>query len=306
MPNPAISKRLVAEFTKRRPMRTTSLIITFFGDVVSQHGHTIWLGSLVKAMAPLGINERLVRTSVFRLVKEGWLESEREGRRSFYRFSDYGWHEYQRAARRIYALEIPGWHGHWQLLMPLDVPENIKEKFRRSLQWQGYRAISPGTFAKPGDAGQTLQETLQEFGISDKVMIFDAKSSLLSSQKRERELVHDSWELEHVSQGYKTFLQRYKPLLKWSQQSKPPSPESAYVVRTLLIHDYRRVLLHDTPLPNELLPKNWPGAKALRLTGTVYKALASASMQYITQNLETKSGSMPAADVSFKVRFAGI
>lgn len=306
MSNPAIVKRLVVEFTNRRPMRTTSLIITFFGDVLSQHGHTIWLGSLVNAMAPLGINERLVRTSVFRLVQEGWLESERVGRRSFYRFSDYGWHEYQRAARRIYALENSGWHGHWQLLMPLEVPENVKEKFRRSLQWQGYRAISPGTFAKPGDGGQTLQETLQEFGISDKVMIFDAKSSLLSSQKRERELVHDSWELEHVSQGYKTFLKRYKPLLKWSQQRKPPSPEAAYIARTLLIHDYRRVLLHDTPLPDQLLPRNWPGAEALRLTGTVYKALANASMHYITENLETGSGPMPAADVSFRERFADI
>jgi len=306
VPNSAIIKRLVTDFTNRRPMRTTSLIVTFFGDVLSQHGHTIWLGSLVKAMEPLGINERLVRTSVFRLVKEGWLESQREGRRSFYRFSDYGWHEYQRAARRIYALENPGWHGHWQLLIPLEVPENVREKFRRSIQWQGYRAISPGTFAKPGDGGQALQETLQEFGLSDKVMIFDAKSSLLSSQKRERELVHDSWELEHVSQGYKAFLKRYKPLLKWSQHSKPPSPEAAYIARTLLIHDYRRVLLHDTPLPDQLLPSNWPGAEALRLTGTVYKALASASMKYITQNLETGSGPIPPANESFRERFARI
>lgn len=60
-------------------MRSTSLIITLFGDTVSPHGRTIWLGSLVQALAPIGVNERLVRTSVFRLVKEGWLEADRVG-----------------------------------------------------------------------------------------------------------------------------------------------------------------------------------------------------------------------------------
>jgi len=303
---PALINRLISDFGNRRPMRTTSLIVTFFGDVMSQHGHTIWLGSLVKAMAPLGINERLVRTSVFRLVQEGWLESEREGRRSYYSLSQYGTHEYQRAARRIYALENSGWHGHWQLLMPLDIPDKVRERFRRSLAWQGYRAITPGTFAKPGDGGRTLQETLEEFEITDKVMIFDAKSSLLSSHKAERQLVHDCWQLEQVSKGYKTFLKRYKPLLKWVRNTKSHSPETAYIARTLLIHDYRMILLHDTPLPNELLPKNWPGEEALVLTGGAYKTLAKASMKFISSELESDSGALPEAGSSFKERFSRI
>ncbi len=87
MPQPPVIKALVDDFVNRSPMRTTSLVVSVFGDVITQHGHTIWLGSLVKALAPIGVNERLVRTTVFRLVKEGWLEAERVGRRSYYRFS---------------------------------------------------------------------------------------------------------------------------------------------------------------------------------------------------------------------------
>ena len=101
----AAIENLVAEFSARRPIRCTSLIVTLFGDVVSQHGGVIWLGSLVEALSLLGVYERLVRTSTFRLVQEGWLESVRSGRRSFYRFTDYGRQEYERAARRIYAVE---------------------------------------------------------------------------------------------------------------------------------------------------------------------------------------------------------
>jgi len=304
--HPVVVKRLIRHFASRRPMRTTSLIVTFFGDAVSQHGHTVWLGSLVKAMAPLGINERLVRTSVFRLVKEGWLESDRVGRRSYYRFTQYGAHEYERAARRIYALEDSKWPGHWQILMTLDVPDNIRDKFKRSMEWQGYRAIAPGTLAKPGDGGSTLRETLQEFDVADKVMIFDAGTSPLSSNRLERKLVHDRWQLDQVARAYKDFLKRYKSLLKWSQGKQSPSPESAYLVRTLLIHDYRRILLHDTPLPDELLPKDWPGAEALKLTGTIYNAISGPSVEYIRSQLESDKGPMPEADKCFRNRFENI
>jgi len=33
---------------------------------------------------PFGISDRLVRTSVFRLAEEGWLDAQRDGRRSRY------------------------------------------------------------------------------------------------------------------------------------------------------------------------------------------------------------------------------
>ena len=304
MPQPAVVKRLISDFANRRPMRTTSLIVTLFGDVVSQHGNTIWLGSLVRAMAPMGINERLVRTSVFRLVQEGWLESERVGRRSFYRFTAYGTHEYQHAARRIYALENNTWRGQWQLLIPQDIPEDQREQFKRSLHWLGYRAIATGTYAKPGDGGQTLEETLEDFNVADKVIILDAQTAAISSTQLVRKLVHDNWQLEVVAQSYREFLKRYKPLLKWSQRRQ--TPEAAFVARTLLIHDYRRILLNDTPLPDELLPSAWPGAEALQLTGVVYKALAHSSVDYIYAELESGNGSMPKVDTQFWNRFERI
>jgi phenylacetic acid degradation operon negative regulatory protein len=306
VPKPVVIKRLIDDFRSRRPMRATSLIVTFFGDVVSQHGDTIWLGSLVRAMAPLGVNERLVRTSVFRLVQEGWLESQRVGRRSFYRFSDYGSHEYQRAARRIYALESTVWKGQWQLLLPQGVPEKNREKFRRSLQWQGYRAIAPGTFAKPGDGGRTLKESLEEFDAAEQVVVLDASTSALSNPNTVRKLVHGSWQLDEVAQAYRKFLGDFRPLARWVRKRDEIEPEVAFIARTLLIHDYRRILLHDTPLPSELLPANWPGAEALELTGTVYRQLGEPSIEYILKELEPGEGPMPGVDASFEERFARV
>ena len=75
---------------------STTLVFTFFCDVVTQHGGEIWLGSVIHALAPLGVNERLIRTAVFRLVQDGWLESRKLGRRSYYRLTRTGQHYYRR------------------------------------------------------------------------------------------------------------------------------------------------------------------------------------------------------------------
>lgn len=64
------------------PPRSKSLIATIFGDAIAPHGPSIWLGDMIELLAPFGVNERLVRTSAFRLTEEGWLQTLREGRRS--------------------------------------------------------------------------------------------------------------------------------------------------------------------------------------------------------------------------------
>lgn len=300
---PTAVQALVDGFQARKPMRTTSLVITLFGDAVSPHGGVIWLGSLVRAMAPLGINERLVRTSVFRLVQEGWLEGEREGRRSFYRFTDHGRQEYERAARRIYATEDTAWEGHWQLLMPLALDDTIREDFRRSLHWQGFRNLGGGLMAKPGGAGRALREALEEFGAGDKVLLFEATASDLGSPRFLRDTVEQCWQLEQTAQRYSAFLADFQPLDRLRQRGRQLAPEAAFTARALLIHDFRRALLLDTPLPAELLPVTWPGEEAQALTRRLYRWLAPPSMDYIREQLEAADGPMPEASGSFAERF---
>ncbi|MDE9571756.1 phenylacetic acid degradation operon negative regulatory protein PaaX, partial [Xenorhabdus bovienii] len=70
-----------------QPISGTSLIISLYGDALSHRGGEVWLGSLSLLLEPMGFSDRFVRTAVFRLQKEKWLEVEKLGRRSYYRIT---------------------------------------------------------------------------------------------------------------------------------------------------------------------------------------------------------------------------
>ncbi len=99
------------------PVSGTSLISSLYGDALSHRGGEIWLGSLAALLEGMGFGERFVRTALFRLNKEGWLDVSRIGRRSFYRLSDKGLRLTRRAENKIYRAELPAWDGKWLLLL---------------------------------------------------------------------------------------------------------------------------------------------------------------------------------------------
>ncbi len=71
--------------------------------------------------------------------------------------------------------------------------------------------------------------------------------------------------------------------------------------RTLLIHDWRRIVLRDPGLPAALLPQDWPGEAARHLTASIYGALEDRSEAWLDatglqrrHNVERFGGGMEA------------
>ena len=46
--------QLVTRFQQQTPIRASSLIITLYGDAIEPHGGTVWLGSLIQLLEPMG------------------------------------------------------------------------------------------------------------------------------------------------------------------------------------------------------------------------------------------------------------
>src|SRR5438874_6179842 len=107
-PDPVVARWLRSTL-KADPPRAKSLIVTLWGDALGPHGGAVWLAALIRLLQPFQINERSVRTSVFRLMRDGWLDARSQGRRSRYRLTPGGMQRFEQAYRRIYLAPDPTW-----------------------------------------------------------------------------------------------------------------------------------------------------------------------------------------------------
>ena len=285
----------VSTLLRRRAPSAQSLIVTLFGDCVSQHGGSLWLGSLIRVLELFGVNERLTRTSVYRLVQDDWLGVERSGRRSYYRFAPHGQREFLRAARRIYSIERLPWDGSWTLAVLHGVSGEVRERLRRSLGWIGFAQLVPGVYAHPCPDRAALTDLLDELGVVHDVLLMDA---CIAEPAAVPVLMQSRWRLRELAARYRRFAADFAPLAR--AVSSAADSQTCFVVRTLLIHEYRRILLADPDLPSALLPVDWPGRTAAELTQLLYTAVAGRATHYAMQQLENAAGPLPApADGAF-------
>ena len=84
------------------------------------------------------------------------------------------------------------------------------------------------------------------------------------------------------------------------------APKPSFLVRTLLIQEYRKVLLRDPLLPAELLPAGWNGAAAYQLCRNLYRAVYQAADDYLSEIMETAEGPLPPPFAGFYDRFGGL
>ena len=156
-PDARVARWVRRLLTDARP-RASSLIVTVWGDALAPHGGTVWLSTLIGLVAPFGISERLVRTSVFRLARDGWLAAEAAGRRSRYRLTAAGAQRFAQAYRRVYTPPAEPWDGRWDVVLaaPDRVPAAQRRPLRAELAWAGFGEFAPGTWARPARVDDAL------------------------------------------------------------------------------------------------------------------------------------------------------
>ena len=279
----------------------TTLIFTFFCDVVTQHGGEIWLGSVIHALTPLGISQRSTRTAVYRLLQDGWLESRKQGRRSYYRLTQTGQNYYQRAANRIYAGSKAKWDGAWTILFTALVPERKRDALNRGLLWLGYGRLAAGVYALPCSTHSQLPELLADLDLEDSVVHMQAQADCDDSLKK---LVLSRWKLDDLRQKYKMFTSHYLEARSALSNKNPLNGHSLLLLRILLVHEYRRILLSDPELPAEMLPADWEAYAARSLTSEIYRQLAVPTTQWVNRELLNADGNMKNSASILSNRFS--
>jgi len=259
---------------RAEPSRTWSLIVTLFGDAVVPRGGELWLGTVLEVFAGMEIGGNVVRTAMSRLASDGWLERSRIGRNSFYRLAEKGRDIFAEAAVRIYAPTRRVWDGAFRIAV---VPDAAAE---------GFVALAPGVLiaAWPGSVGGAVMLRAETDAVS---------ARLLASQV---------WPTGRLGEGYRRFVAAFAPLAAHVAQHDMSGLE-AVLARLLLIHAFRRVVLHDPMLPDALLPEDWPGHAARRLCAELYTVLVPESERWLDEHGLTGSGRLPAPAIRLERRF---
>jgi phenylacetic acid degradation operon negative regulatory protein len=294
---------LLRRFQAQRPIRGGSLLVTIFGDAVAPRGGVVTLGSLIQLAAPFGLTERLVRTSVARLAQDGWLAARRDGRLSEYRLAPRGQQRFAEATRRIYSKGPVDWDGHWTLLILPSNGGKRREALRDGLRWLGFGQVSPGVFAHPNSDLEQARKWLQSLDVGKDALLLKASSEEVAIDKA---VVAVGWDLGDLARRYERFAQAYSNVDAALNTRDVLAPESAFVIRTLLIHEYRKIHLQDPLLPPALLPVDWVGSSAYEACAQLYGKVFTAAEEFLAGTASTLDGGLPRADAGVFERFGGI
>ncbi|MHA1568660.1 MAG: PaaX family transcriptional regulator [Alphaproteobacteria bacterium] len=281
--------KLAAELTAAIDPRAKSLLVTIWGDTIFPRGGSPWLGGLIELARPFGVSERLVRTSVQRLTREDWLVSTRLGRRSRYSLTESGRRRFEDARRRIHASAPKPWDGRWVTVFTGlgELGRGAREALRRELLWLGFGAVAPNVFAHPAVDGAALDHVLGDLGAADHTVVMTGVAVPGLGGRRAQALLRECWDLAGLSASYQAFVERFEPVRAAMAAADRDGGrdggggESSFVLRTLMVHEYRRILLRDPDLPDALLPADWAGAEARRLRGEIHRLGGGRLERYV-------------------------
>ncbi len=282
--------------------------MSIWGDSIAPHGGTVWLGSLIDLAESFGLNERVIRTSVFRLKQEKLLSSKQDGRRSFYTLTQTGQHRFEEATKRIYSHQIAPWDGEWTLLFTerRKLSDDKKRQLKMELSWLGFGDLGSGLFAHPNSSHQSIKRIIADLDIEKYVAIMRASGLPDTEETPIHILVQKGWDLAEIESGYTEFIDHFAPILEQLGEGNVLDAKKCFILRTLLVHDYRRALLKDPMLPDRLLPDVWNGNRAKALFRSTYLAIWEGAEEFLMQKFETETGKPPEATKEFKTRFGGL
>lgn len=281
----------------------TYLIMTLIGDSVMPYGGNIWLGSIVQLLEPLAVSERLVRTSIFRLKKEGWLESTKIGRKSYYFAKNV---EEINKNERILYYQNHQWDGNWRLVVggSMEKSNDSREDFKKDLLKNNFMAVAPNVFAHPTFATEQINHLLEKYQQQQSYVVLCARDTEgLPLKFNEVEQVLYRGLGDTLKSRYEQFLAQYEAIWRAKEQISFLSDAQCFLLKTLMIDDYRRLQWRDAIRSTLLMNKDWVGTRARQLTADLYCLTDEKGQRHFREYGRCKNGALPEFNSEYSLRF---
>ncbi|OJY47710.1 MULTISPECIES: PaaX family transcriptional regulator C-terminal domain-containing protein [unclassified Pseudonocardia] len=255
------------------PLQPRALIVSLYGLYARQQSGWLSVASVVRLMAPFGVDGQAVRSSVSRLKRRGLLIPEKSGTTAGYRLSDAGRDILAEGDTRIFARRRGTLDEGW-LLVTFSVPESEREKrhlLRTLLTRLGLGTVGAGLWIAPAHLEPEVTTALERAGLRGFTDLF--RSHHVTSRPA-RETVRTWWDLDALDAVYAEFLDRFEPVrARWTAD---PGPDSrAFTDFVEVVTAWRRLPYLDPGLPLEVLPVGWIGVAAEELFAALRERLAT-------------------------------
>ncbi|MFI2707185.1 PaaX family transcriptional regulator C-terminal domain-containing protein, partial [Nocardioides sp. CER28] len=242
----------------RGPQSRTTLV-TFLGAVVRPLGGWVPIAAAVDLLAELGVDAPSVRTAVFRLKKNGWLESQTRGGARGYVLT-------AQADRTLAAGDEVIWHARkpaelddgW-CIVHFGVPESLRARrhqLRAHLTSLGFGNVGTALWIAPARMRAAAERAIEELELSAYAAIFVGD---YHGPQDLTQVLYGSWDLAAIDQGYRDFTAAYRPRVEEARQLRDGEAFAAYLG---MVDSWRKLPFRDPGLPREVLGPDWSAPQA--------------------------------------------
>jgi len=199
-------------------LRVWSLVITACGDLVQCRGGEVSTARLGALLRRVNVEPGALRTALSRLLRDGWVERQRDGRISNYRLSAQGLERFAPATTLIYAAPRAAPVERWAIAL-------------RLTEGGGMQPVLCPADHVPAQADCVVSGTLDH--------------------------VSDAYRAASLTQPHRAALGVLAQDLA-AMQNTITEPLDAAAARLLLIHRWRRIVLRYPDIVPDLLPDDAP------------------------------------------------
>ena len=216
------------------PQRVWSLMISLFGDLAQDAGQTIGGPVLSEIMGRLQIKPEATRVALHRLRNDGWITSQKTGRISHHGLTGKGRAESAQASPRIYA-DPTIRPDEWKMILT----ESASGTQASELAAQGFIQLTSRVFAGPLNASAPPQALV-------------LSSADTPDWLRQQVAPHAQLD------GYRKLLGVLSSTQAGLPNANVMNPIEIAVLRCLVVHNWRRLVLRHTKVPMGLIDPSGP------------------------------------------------
>lgn len=224
----------IAVLTALPTPRVWSMLVTIFGDLAQAPGDVIDGPVLTRLTAGMGIKPEAVRVALHRLRNDDWIVSEKSGRTAIHALTPFGRNQSAGASSVIYGAPRDMPKG-WQLALTQTNTSAQRDKMQKA----GFTQLIPRVFfasthSTPPKDAVSLSGTVAPDWLYAEIVpreVTGQYSELLTL-------------FQNVSQALPEGLS---------------DPAQVAILRCLIVHHWRRIVLRHPYLPPDLTGADWPG-----------------------------------------------